>query len=331
MKHFLSIHDLTRDDAQFLLAEAVRLKEERRDHPQRQRETLAGKTLAMVFEKPSLRTRVSFDAGMFHLGGHALYLSPQEIGLGERESVADVARVLSRMCDGLMARVFKHETVVELAQYSQVPVINGLCDTEHPCQALADLLTLREIKGLEGRTVAYIGDGNNVCHSLMLLCAKLGVRFRCAAPEGFEPQAEFVTAAKSEGDVEIVRDPIEAVRGADAVYTDVWTSMGQEEESARRAEVFPPYQVNAGLMRHAKPDALVMHDLPAHRGEEITAEVMDGPQAVMWQQAENRLHAQKAVLVWLLGQKREARLSADTSGVSAETNARLSSTPLPQE
>jgi ornithine carbamoyltransferase len=284
----------------------------------------------MVFEKPSLRTRVSFDVGMYQLGGYALYLSPQEIGLGKRETVEDVARVLSSMCDGLMARVFKHETVVRLAEYSQVPVINGLCDIEHPCQALADLLTLHECKGLEGRTLAYLGDGNNVCHSLMLLCTKLGVRFRCATPEGYAPQQQFVEQAQSEGAVEVLRDATEAVRGADAVYTDVWTSMGQEEENAARLQVFPPYQVNAQLMSHAKPDAIVLHDLPARRGEEISNEVMEGPQQAIWQQAENRLHAQKAVLVWLLNQKREERFSADTSGVSVQTSTRLSSAPLPQ-
>jgi ornithine carbamoyltransferase len=301
MKNLLSIQDLSRDEAHFLLAEAARLKDELRENPLRQRETLAGKTLALVFEKPSLRTRVSFDVGMYQLGGHALYLSPAEIGLGQRESVADVARVLSRMCDGIMARVFKHETVVEISEYSHVPVINGLCDMEHPCQSLADLLTLRELKGLEGRTLAYVGDGNNVCHSLMMLCAKVGVRFQCATPEGYEPQQKFVDAAKAEGEVLVTRDPREAVQNADAVYTDVWTSMGQEEESARRAQVFPPYQLNAQLLSNAKPDAIVMHDLPAHRGEEISGDVMDGPQSAIFQQAENRLHAQKAVLARLLG------------------------------
>jgi ornithine carbamoyltransferase len=330
MRHFLSINDLSRDEAHYLLVEAGRLKNELADNLPRQRETLAGRTLAMVFEKPSLRTRVSFDVGMYQLGGHALYLSPQEIGLGKRETVEDVARVLSRMCDSLMARVFSHETVVRLAEYSDVPVINGLSDLEHPCQALADLLTLRERKGLEGRTLAYIGDGNNVCHSLMLLCAKLGVRFRCATPEGYAPLPEFVQKAQSEGEVEVLREPVEAVRDADAVYTDVWTSMGQEEENATRLQVFPPYQVNVELMSHAKPDAIVLHDLPARRGEEISADVMEGPQSVIWDQAENRLHAQKAVLVWLLNQKREHRFSADSSGVSVETSTRLSSVPLPQ-
>jgi ornithine carbamoyltransferase len=301
LKHFLSVNDLSREDALYLLTEATRLKRELRDNPARQRESLRGEILAMVFEKPSLRTRLSFDVGMYQLGGHAVYLSPSEIGLGSRESVADVARVLSRMSHGIMARVFQHATVVELAQHATVPVINGLCDQEHPCQALADLLTLQEHKGLEGRKMAYIGDGNNICHSLMLLCAKLGVRFAVASPEGYEPLRSFVTAAREMGEVEFARDPRVAVQDADAVYTDVWTSMGQEEEDAKRKQVFPPYQLNAELLRYAKPDTIVMHDLPAHRGEEITADAMDSPQSVVFDQAENRLHAQKAVLVWLMG------------------------------
>lgn len=301
MKHFLSIADLSREEAQFLLAEASRLKEESREHPARQRETLSCRTLAMLFEKPSLRTRVSFDVGMYQLGGYALYLSPAEVGLGKRESVHDVAKVLSRMCNGIMARVFEHATLAELAQHAEVPVINGLSDEEHPCQALADLLTLRENKGLENRTVAYVGDGNNVCHSLMLLCAKLGVKFRAATPEGYGPLRKYFEMAQGEGDVQVLRDPKEAVAGADAVYTDVWTSMGQEEESAKRLEVFPPYQLNSALLKLAAPDAIVLHDLPAHRGEEITAEVMDSAQSRIFDQAENRLHAQKAVLSWLMG------------------------------
>jgi len=305
LKHFLSINDLSRDEANFLLAETARLKVELLEHRARQRETLAGKTLAMVFEKPSLRTRVSFDVGMSQLGGHPLYLSPAEIGLGTRESIADVARVLSRMCDGIMARVFEHETVAELAQYATVPVINGLCDREHPCQALADLVTLREHKGLEGAKVAYVGDGNNVCHSLMLLCTKFGVTFAAASPEDYAPLPEYIEAARREGEVLITTDPREAVTGADAVYTDVWTSMGQEEESARRNAVFPPYQLNSELLACAKPDAIVLHDLPAHRGEEITDDVMESPQSRIFDQAENRLHAQKAVLVWLLTDRRE--------------------------
>lgn len=306
MRHFLSINDLTPGEAEFLLAEAGRLKHELHEHPARQREMLVGKTLAMVFEKPSLRTRVSFDVGMEQLGGHAVYLSPQEIGLGTRESVADVARVLARMGDGIMARVFKRETVVELARWSRVPVINGLCDTEHPCQALADLLTLKEVRGLEGRKVAYFGDGNNVCHSLMLLSAKLGVSFAAASPEGYEPLPEFVTqaradAARSGAQIQITRDPREAAEGADALYTDVWTSMGQEGESAARAGIFPPYQLNAELLKLAAPHAIVLHDLPAHKGEEIAEEVFEAHADTIFSQAENRLHAQKAVLAWLLG------------------------------
>ncbi len=306
MRHFLSINDLTRDEAAYLLVEAARLKSELQNHPVRQREYLSGKTLAMVFEKPSLRTRVSFDAGMNQLGGHAIYLSPQEIGLGTRESIADVARVLSRMCDGIMARVFKNETVHELSRWSQVPVINGLCDAEHPCQAMADLLTLKERTGLVNRKIAYLGDGNNVCHSLMVLCAKLGVHFSMAAPEGYEPQEDFIAIAKAEAEhtgaiIEVLRDPREAAQNADALYTDVWTSMGQEEESRQRAEVFPPYQINAELLKLAKPNAIVLHDLPAHKGEEITEEVFEAHAETIFSQAENRLHAQKAVMAWVLG------------------------------
>ncbi len=300
MKHLLSINDLSRDDAHFLLAEAVRLKKERAEFPERQMQTLRGQTLAMIFEKPSLRTRVSFDVGMQHLGGHSLALAPADIGLGTRESIADVARVLGRMCDGLMARVFHHQTVAELAQWANVPVINGLCDVEHPCQALADLLTLHECKGLDGRKVAYVGDGNNVCHSLMLLCAKLGVSFAAATPEGYDPDASFVERARQDGEVSITHDAREAVENADAVYTDVWTSMGQEEESAHRLQVFPPFQINDQLMSNAKPDAIVLHCLPAHRGEEITDRVLEGAQSRVFEQAENRLHAQKAVLSWLM-------------------------------
>lgn len=301
MRHFLSINDISKEEALYLLAEAARLKDELKDNPLRQRQTLPGKTLAMVFEKPSLRTRVSFDAGMFQLGGHGLYLSPAEIGLGKRETVEDVARVLGGMCSAIMARVFEHKTVVTLSQWAGVPVINGLCDIEHPCQALADLLTLRESGGLDGRKIAYVGDGNNVCNSLMLLSAKLGVRFAAATPEGYEPDPAVVARARQDGEVEVFTDPKAAVAGADAVYTDVWTSMGQEEETAKRLAVFPPYQINAELMAAAKDNAIVLHCLPAHRGEEITADVLESPNSKVFQQAENRLHAQKAVLVWLLG------------------------------
>ncbi|PQV64017.1 ornithine carbamoyltransferase [Abditibacterium utsteinense] len=302
MNHFLSINDLSRDDALFLLAEAARIKADLREDAASGMDTLRGKTLAMVFEKPSLRTRVSFDTGMFQLGGHAISLAPSEIGLGKRESIADVARVLSGMCDGIMARVFKNETVVELAEYANVPVINGLCDVEHPCQALADLLTLREEMGLDGRKIAYVGDGNNVSHSLMLLCAKIGVKFSAATPEGYAMPTQWVENAREMGEVGIFIDPREAVESADAVYTDVWTSMGQEEESAARLKVFPAYQINAELMKGAKNDAIILHCLPAHRGEEISAEMMESPRSRVFEQAENRLHAQKAVLSHLLGQ-----------------------------
>ncbi len=301
MENFLSIQDLSRDEALALLSEAQRLKIEYRANPELQLKYLPGQTLAMIFEKPSLRTRVSFDAAMRQCGGGAIYLAPSDIGLGTRESIADVARVLSGMAEGIMARVFENQTLVELAKWSDVPVINALCDIEHPCQALADLLTLmEEDKGLEGRKIAYIGDGNNVCHSLMLLCAKVGVDFSAATPPGYEPDAAIVKQAQTMGNVQITTDPFEAVKGADAVYTDVWTSMGQEEESAKRLEVFPPYQINAKLMNAANDDAILLHCLPAHRGEEITEDVFEGAQSRVFRQAENRLHAQKAVLMNLM-------------------------------
>lgn len=300
MNHLLSIQDLSRDEALFLLAEAARLKRERADNPSAQFELLRGQTLAMIFEKPSLRTRVSFEAAMAQCGGHAIYLAPSDIGLGKREAVADVARVLGGMCDGIMARVFEHQTVVELAQWAGKPVVNGLSDLEHPCQSLADLQTLAEFKGMAGRKLTYVGDGNNVCHSLMLLCAKVGVSFACATPEGFEPLPYFVQQAGHEGEVAVFNDPREAVEGADCVYTDVWTSMGQEAESARRLEIFPPFQINEQLLSAAKPDAMVLHCLPAHRGEEISAETFELHAPEIFAQAQNRLHAQKAVLLQLL-------------------------------
>jgi len=300
MRHFVSINDITRDEATYLLAEAARLKHEYTEDPALQRTTLEGKTLAMVFEKASLRTRVSFDVGMYHLGGHPVYLSPDEIGLGKRETVSDVSRVLSRMCNGIVARVNEHATVVEMANCASVPVINGLCDQEHPCQALADVMTLREFKGIEGTKIAYVGDGNNVCNSLMLLCAKLGIGFSAGVPEGYEPDADVVERARQDGAVEITNDPRAAVAGADAVYTDVWVSMGQEAEAAERMKVFPPYQINAELMAAAREDAIILHCLPAHRGEEVTVQVLESPQSAIFEQAENRLHAQKAVLTWLM-------------------------------
>jgi len=275
--------------------------------PDRQKLILAGKTLAMIFEKPSLRTRVSFETGIFQLGGHGIYLSPNDIGLGTRESVADIARTLDRMCDIIMARVFEHEKITELARYSSVPVINALSDLEHPCQALADFYTIIEKKDkLEGLKLAFIGDGNNVAHSLMLLAAKVGTSFAIACPEGYEPQESVTTASKvfakeTGATIEIVRNPAEAVKNADVIYTDVWASMGQEEETEKRAKAFADYQVNSALMAKAKPDAIFMHCLPAHRGSEVTDEVVDSAQSVVFDEAENRLHAQKAVMALLAG------------------------------
>lgn len=266
-----------------------------------------GKTLALLFEKPSLRTRVSFDVAMQQLGGYAVYLSPAEVGLGNREPVADVARVLSRYVDVIAARTFKHETVEELAHWADVPVINALSDGEHPCQALADLLTIYEKKGRwQGLVLSFVGDGNNVARSLMLACASVGMDFRIASPNGYRisqamvDRAEILAAASGAA-IACVESPEEAVRGADVVYTDVWASMGQEEEQAERRRAFSGYQVNAELLALASPDAMVMHDLPAHRGEEIANEVIEGPQSVVFDQAENRLHVQKAVLALVLG------------------------------
>lgn len=303
MKHFLALTDFSREELQDMLDLALRLKEERRGGGNAA--LLKGKVLAMVFQKPSLRTRVSFDMAMRHLGGDALYLSPSEIGLGQRESIADVSRVLSSYVDAIMARVFDHQHVVELAKYAGVPVINGLSDFNHPCQAMADVLTIRETYGkLEGVNFTFVGDGNNVAVSLLFACAILGMNFSLASPEGYDlpeqvvEQARRIAGGKSE--IRLLRDAHEAVRRAQVIYTDTWVSMGQEEETARRARVFPPYQVNADLVAEADPKAIVMHCLPAHRGQEITDEVADGPHSAIFRQAENRMHAQKAILVRLL-------------------------------
>jgi ornithine carbamoyltransferase len=302
--HFLSLADFTSEEIENLLTLAVRLKRERAEGGNRP--YLRGKVLGMIFQKPSLRTRVSFDMGMRHLGGDALYLSPGEIGLGQRESVADVSRVLSSYVDAILARVFAHEHVLELAKYSRVPVINGLSDSDHPCQAMADLLTLKEhFPNLKGLTLAYIGDGNNVAASLLQACAKLGMNFSIASPDGFALKES--TLAESEQDaathgswIRLFRDPAQAADGADVLYTDAWVSMGQEEETLVREKAFAGYQINASLLRKAKPGAVVLHCLPAHRGKEITDEVADGPQSLIFPQAENRLHAQKAILLHLL-------------------------------
>lgn len=311
LTHYLSAADLSHAQAEALLARARQLKAEWRNDEHTRAglawQPLRGKTLALVFEKPSLRTRVAFEAGMVQLGGHASYLSANDIDMGGRESVPDVARNLSRWVQAIAARVFRHSTIEDLARYADVPVINALSDREHPCQALADMLTLLERYGrLAGLRLAYVGDGNNVCHSLMLLGATLGVNVGVACPPDYRPDPEILAlaeqrAAEHDATISVAADPAAIVAGADAIYTDVWTSMGQEHEAARRRPVFQPYQVNASLLALARPDALALHCLPAHRGEEITADVLDGPQAAVFDQAENRLHVQKALVLTLLG------------------------------
>jgi len=303
-KDLLSVADLNRKELLQLLASASEMK---RNDPG---PVLKGKTLAMIFEKPSLRTKVSFDVAMYQLGGHALYLSKEEVGLGKREPISDVAQVLSRYVDIIMARVFAHKSVVDLARYATVPVINGLSDTEHPCQIVGDLLTIREKKGkLEGLNVVYISDGNNVAASLLLGCALVGAHFKIACPEGYEIPKEImetakkIRAAKSQKIVTL-RSPEEALAGADVVYTDVWTSMGQEAESQERHEIFKAYQITAELLAKAKADAILMHPMPVHYGEEFAEGMTESPQSVLIDQAENRLHAQKAILVELAGKGR---------------------------
>jgi ornithine carbamoyltransferase len=302
---FISLADIPASELWRLLELARDLKAEWQAGGSRP--LLKGKTLGMIFQKPSLRTRVSFEMGMLHLGGHALYLSPNEIGLGGRESVADVARVLSRYVDGIFARVFVHEHVLELARYSRVPVINGLSDYNHPCQAFADIFTIWEKLGrLEGVKLAFVGDGNNVATSLLIGGAKLGLHVRIGMPPGYELKDETVRLAQeiareSGAQIMTTHNPLAAVHDAEVVYTDVWTSMGQEAEQAKRRAAFPPYQVNAQLLASAAPGAIVMHCLPAHRGDEITDEVADGQQSVLFDQAENRMHAQKAILAHLMG------------------------------
>lgn len=299
-RDFLCIADLETADVKRILDKSSSLKREPRSS------VLEGKNIALVFQKPSLRTRASFDIGMNQLGGHSVYLSPAEVGLGNREPASDVARVLSRYADAIVARVFSQRDVEMLAEYSTVPVINALSDEEHPCQALADLLTIREKKSkLEGVRLAFIGDGNNVSNSLMLAASLAGMEFTIAVPEGFEPEARIVDLAlrfcsQSGGSVTIERDPYAAAHNADVVYTDVWTSMGQEAETERRRIAFSGFCVDLKLMSVAKKDAIIMHDLPAHRGEEIADEAIESSQSVIFDQAENRLHVHKAILVDLL-------------------------------
>lgn len=301
----LSLADWKPEEIALILDVAQRLKEKQRrgEHYT----PLAGKTLAMIFDKPSTRTRVSFEAGIAQLGGYALSLNRNELQLGRGETIADTARVLSRYVEGILIRTFEHRTVVELARYAEVPVINGLTDLHHPCQVLADLLTLREKKGtLAGLKLAFVGDGNNVAHSLLHGCAAMGVHISIATPVGYQPLSEVVEEAwqiaKDTGaEITITTDPAEAVHQADAVYTDVWASMGQEGEKELRKQIFGGYQVDAELMSKAKSDAVFLHCLPAYRGWEVTADVLDGPQSVVWDQAENRLHAQKALMLLLMG------------------------------
>ena len=304
MKDFLAISDYTSDEIQDLLDLAVKLKKQY--FKKGNKPIFKGKVLGMIFQKPSLRTRISFDMAMRHCGGDALYLSPSEIGLGKRESIADVARVLSGYVHGLMARVFEHDHVMELATWSEIPVVNGLSDYNHPCQGMADALTIQEKFGAKskGLNVSYIGDGNNVTTSLMHVSALLGWNFTVATPDGYDTNPKAIEIAKriakkTKSKLTFLRDPHEAVKGAHVIYTDTWTSMGQEEETAKRELVFPPYQVNAKLVKEADKDVIVMHCLPAHRNHELTDEVADGKHSVIFPQAHNRLHAQKAILARL--------------------------------
>src|SRR5579871_2566443 len=304
MHHLLTLDELTTKEMDHLYAQARMLKLGRRSP--KGLPPLSGQTIALLFEKPSLRTRVSFEVAALELGAQSLYLSPQEVGLGKREAVADVARVLSSYVHAIVLRTFSHQLAQEFADNASVPVINGLTDEHHPCQGLTDVYTIVEEYGsAEGRVLAYVGDGNNVAHSLLQAAVKAGMNVRIATPAGYEPDASIVAATKAEaratgGSVKLLRDPMEAATGADVLYTDVWTSMGQEAESEQRRAIFAPYQVNGALLAHAASDAVVMHPLPAHRGEEITDEVLDGPRALVFVQAENRLHVQKAILRSLL-------------------------------
>ncbi|UCD58279.1 MAG: ornithine carbamoyltransferase [Candidatus Hydrogenedentota bacterium] len=302
-KDLISILDLTTEEIEGILSLATTLKERLlKNIPST---PLSGKTLAMIFEKPSLRTRVTFETGMTQLGGHAIFLGPNDINVGVRETVADTAKNLERLVDGIMARTFAHDTVVGLAREASIPVINGLTERLHPCQVLSDCFTIRERLGsVAGVKVAFLGDGNNVAHSWIYAAARLGVNFSLACPPGYEPLPEIVREGQAEAksEVRVTNDIAEALDGAHVVYTDVWASMGQENEAEKRREAFAPYQLNKAALALAHPDALVMHCLPAHRGEEITGEVIDGPQSIVFEQAENRLHVQKAILTLLLGE-----------------------------
>ena len=299
---FLSVCDMGAKEILETFSLARKMKANRKKFAK----ALQGQTLALIFEKPSLRTRTSFDVGIQQLGGFSLYLSPAEISLGKRESVHDVAKNLERMVQGIMIRTFAHQIVIDMAKHASIPVINGLTDYSHPCQAMADYLTIQEKKKkLKGLKLCYVGDGNNVAHSLMFAGARLGVNVTIACPRGYEPNPsatqQAIGDAKATGaHIEVIQDPVEGVRNADVVYTDVWASMGQEAEAEARKKIFLPYQVNRELMSKAKKDAIFMHCLPAHRGDEVTDEVIDSPQSVVFDEAENRLHAQKAIMYQLM-------------------------------
>ena len=304
-KDFLEVTDFTTEEILGIFDLAKKMKEKPSDYY----EALRYKTLALIFEKPSLRTRTTFDVGIQQLGGFSIYLSPAEINLGKRESVFDVAKNLERMVDGIMVRTFGHDIVENMARYARIPVINGLTDFAHPCQAMADYFTILEGKGtIKGLKIVYVGDGNNVAHSLMSAAGRLGAHIVVATPPGFEPNLKAYFNATEAGKatgakIEVTNDPVEAVRDADVVYTDVWASMGQEAEAEKRKKIFAPYQVNAKLFAYAKPDAIFMHCLPAHRGEEVTDDVIDSPNSVVFQEAENRLHVQKAIMYELMKNK----------------------------
>lgn len=304
-KDFLAVHDLSPYEFTQIIDLAIKIKK----FPRKFRTVLKDKILAMIFEKPSLRTRMTFEAGMLQLGGEAIYLSPSDIKMGSRESIKDVARNLERWVEGIMIRTFGHDIATDLAANTHIPVINALTDRHHPCQAMGDYLTLKEHKGSLGNLeLTYVGDGNNVCHSLIEAAARAGTRMTVATPVGYEPDQEIIAKAIEDGKhtgfkYNFTHDPLEAVKDADAVYTDVWTSMGQEAEKEERAKIFAPYQVNMNLMSRAKKDAVFMHCLPAHRGEEVTDEVIDSPKSIVYDQAENRLHIQKAILMLLMGNK----------------------------
>lgn len=303
-KDLISIHDLEIGEVALILDVAAKLKRKQKKGEPHQ--YLKGKSLAMLFSKASTRTRTSFEVGFYQLGGHPIYLSDKESQIGRGEPVKDTARVLSRFVDGIMIRTFSHESVIELAKYASIPVINGLTDLLHPCQALTDMFTIQEkMKVLKGRKMVYVGDGNNMAHSLMYACAKVGMNMVCACPKGYQPDPHVLAEAQEDAahagcTITVEEDVMKAVKGADVLYTDTWASMGQEEEHDARKKIFAPYQINAELLAAARPEAIVMHCLPAYRGEEITDDVIEGPQSVVFDQAENRLHVQKAIMALLM-------------------------------